>query len=166
MLLSVPLTMVSALHDKASAALIALAGAIAFVVWYRSRSEAERASVTGMTSNEDSGTSGQNSAAPEGLTGEKAHPGWNAQAFAALTKFAEEHGLKRTSHDYPGEHAGHVPGSRHYIGEAIDVAASVSLETIKRWAAAAGFQVLDERYTGEGRYGYSSGPHYHIQVPG
>lgn len=75
-----------------------------------------------------------------------------------LLKIAKQKGLTVTS-TTGGVHS---RNSRHYTGEAIDVAPNVSLEKIQRWAAEYGFTVLDERKNTGGR-GWS-GPHYHLQM--
>lgn len=82
-----------------------------------------------------------------------------------LLAFAQQMGLTVTS-TTGGEH---VPGSLHYRGRAIDVGArgltQKAIDAIRAAAEQLGFRVLQETYTGRGRYGYSSGPHLHIEVP-
>lgn len=63
-------------------------------------------------------------------------------------------------------HTGHTTNSLHYQGRAIDVGVSGSnVGQVIADATAAGFRVLRELYTGNGPYGYSSGPHLHIEAP-
>lgn len=75
-----------------------------------------------------------------------------------LLKIAKKEGLHVTS-TTGGVHS---KNSRHYTGEAIDVASNVPLEKIQRLAAKYGFTVLDERKNTGGR-GWS-GPHFHLQM--
>jgi hypothetical protein len=79
-----------------------------------------------------------------------------------LLGFAESMGLRV----YSTTRGRHVTGSLHYQGRAIDTGlGGHTPEEVQSAAEAQGFRVLPELYKGWGRYGYSSGPHMHIEVP-
>jgi hypothetical protein len=84
-----------------------------------------------------------------------------------LMEFAEAFGFHPTKGQTTGGR--HTRGSLHYQGRAIDLGTrDLTAEEIKQIIQAArdaGFRVLNEPYTGQGRYGPSSGPHIHLEVP-
>ena len=97
-----------------------------------------------------------------------------ATPLAYLLTFARHHELRVTSGEhidadgtehYP--HSGHVPGSLHYVGRAIDVSVDGLLETsvehLITQATILGINVLDERrdpHDGEPW----TGPHFHLSL--
>lgn len=93
-----------------------------------------------------------------------------------LLTFLKEQGARPTMNEngkpntYDPTHSRHSKNSWHYVGSwdnpgAVDVEPK-SIKDVAAFKAAAtaqGFKVLDENYTGYGKYGYSSGPHFHIE---
>ena len=95
----------------------------------------------------------------------------DVRPLSRLLGWAKGLGLPVTSHeDTKGiPKSGHVKNSLHYSGRAIDVGVSgKSFQEVSRIindAVAKGFRVLPELYKGNSPYGYSSGPHLHVEVP-
>lgn len=142
------------MNDTRTASLVLVAGAAGVAWWYWHLTSPQGALAS--------------PAAPGGASGPGAlssNPVALGRPLDRLEAFARQWGLPITS-TTGGQHA---PNSLHYQGRAIDVGvrglSASALATLKEAAAAAGIHVLDEQYTGQGPYGYSSGPHLHLSIP-
>ena len=138
------------MEDSKSASLILIAGAVGVGYWFYHLSQGKLAPAAADT------TTGPN-LQPNSVT--------MGSPLARLEAFAQAWNLPITS-TTGGQHA---PNSLHYQGRAEDVSVrgltQQAIDAIKAAAAAAGIHVLDERYTGNGPYGPSSGPHLHLSIP-
>lgn len=155
------------MSDKQSAAILLGLIAVAFILWYRSRSGAQRSALFG------TGPSFPESAGDRKVSG-KPFPvlpdvrGDNP--LDRLLRFAEAWGLTVTSPKIVGGkiiRGRHVEGSAHYQDRAIDVrtkgVAPSLIEEVLNAARMAGFRVIDERLPQ--RWSEWTGPHLHIEVP-
>ena len=153
------------MSDKQSAGLLLAIAGVAFILWYRRRSEGERAALFGSVAHADAlpEASSDNPGIPEGERGARAgNP--TGTPLERLLAFASAHDLRVTA-TTGGEHN---PGSLHFLGRAIDVSSrgmtDAAVARIREFAQAAGLHVLDERtrLPGERVWG---GPHLHISLP-
>ena len=164
-------------NDRLSASWVLLVGAIAVGYWFYTLDPLRRKTLlhsgaggsAGATTPADVGatlggvpTVDPGASIRDPVTGATVAAG---APLAALLGFASAEGLTVTS----TTGGSHTPTSLHYQGRAIDVGvsglSSASIAQKVQDALNAGFKVLQELYTGNGRYGYSSGPHLHISDP-
>lgn len=138
-----------AVSDTRTASLVLVAGAAGVAYWYWHLTKGALASPAAAAPPSDQGIPQTR------VSGDS--------PLARLEAFAGRWGLPVTS----TTGGRHVPGSLHYVGRAIDTGLpnAADLPRIISDAIANGFRVLVENYRGQGRYGYSSGPHLHIEVP-
>ena len=149
------------MNDRQSAGLLLAIAGVAFILWYRRRSEGERSALFGSVAHADAqqGASGSSGGYPAVSSKNPSET-----PLEKLLAFAKAHDLHVTS----TTGGGHNPGSLHYAGRAIDVSVrgmtDEAIARIKEFAAAAGLYVLDERrrLPGEAVWG---GPHLHISDP-
>ena len=140
------------MNDRQSAAILIGAAVVWFLIWYRQRDEEERSHLFGVGEPGTTATKGEAALNPTGTPLDR------------LLAFAKAHGLTVTS----TTGGRHNAGSLHYMGRAIDVRSRTlteqMVEDIKRFAAAAGIRVLDERKRPPGQLVWG-GPHLHLEVP-
>lgn len=145
--------------DRQTSAILIGVAVVWFILWYRKRSEGERATLFGAGEAGTTPTQGAK-AAPEGV---QRQAGSTGKVLDDLLAFAKAHDLNVTS----TTGGSHVPGSLHYQGRAIDVSArgltDQIVQNIKDFAAAVGIHVLDERQRMPWKQW--SGPHLHLSVP-
>jgi len=139
------------MNDKLSASWVLVVGAVFVAYWYaRIRPKSKPGG--------SEGAAIDTSASRETIGG-------GGSVLDRLKSLAQSFGAPITS-TTGGQHAAN---SLHYAGRAIDVGTRTLSERIQQQlidaAEAAGFRVLDERYTGPGKYGPSTGPHLHIDLP-
>lgn len=149
--------------DRQTSAILIGVAVVWFLLWYRKRSEGERATLFGVGEPGTAPTLGEK-AAPAGV---KRSAGSTGHIMDDLLAFAKAHDLRvnpESLHPRPGAH---VPGSLHYQGRAIDVGARGMTDKIvndlKEFAAAVGIHVKDERK--KQPWSQWSGPHLHLSVP-
>ena len=145
--------------DRQTAAILIGVAIVWFLLWYRKRSEGERAALFGVGEPGTAPTQGEK-AAPRGT---QRTAGSTGNVLDDLLAFAKAHDLRVTS----TRGGRHVEGSLHYQGRAIDVGGKGLTDTIvqniKDFAAAVGIHVLDERKRMPWKEW--SGPHLHLSVP-
>lgn len=152
------------MNDKQSAAILLGLIAVAFIIWYRSRSSAQRSALfgTGPALPESSGDR-KVAGRPFPVLPSVGGVDWSGGTLSRLMQFASEWGLTVTS-SLGGKH---VPGSAHYEGRAIDVrtrgVAEETIQSVIDAAKRAGFRVIDERQ--KMPWAEWSGPHLHIEAP-
>lgn len=151
------------LSDSQTASIVLLIGGIGLGLWWYRLDPTERASVLEREKGEGPRMAGgpvpgRRTAADPYAAERKPVSG---SPMARLEAFAAKWGLTVTSRTRKGN-----PRSMHYFGRAIDTSRGrTPRETAQIIADAiqSGFRVLDENYRGYGRWGYSSGPHLHIE---
>jgi len=147
------------LTDRQTSAILIGVAVVWFLLWYRKRSEGERATLFGIG---EPGTSPAQGAktAPGGV---RRSAGSTGRILDDLLAFAKAHDLRVTS----TTGGAHVPGSLHYQGRAVDIGAKgmtdAIVENIKEFARQVGIHVLDERQRQPWKEW--SGPHLHLSVP-
>jgi len=153
---------VDGVTDRQTAAILIGISVVAFLLWYRKRSEGERATLFGIG---EPGTSPTIGAKGEAAQTRAADTGTKSR-ISELLQFARLHNLRVTAG--AGERSGHNRGSLHYLGRAIDVGArnmtDAMVENIRRLAAAVGINVIDERSRPQGQKVWT-GPHLHLSFP-
>ena len=145
--------------DRQTSAILIGVAVVWFLLWYRKRSEEERAHLFGVGEPGTSPTQGEK-AAPAGV---QRQAGSTGKILDDLLAFAKAHDLRVTS----TTGGTHVKGSLHYQGRAIDVSGrgmtDAIVANIKEFAAAVGIHILDERQ--KQPWKEWSGPHLHLSVP-
>jgi hypothetical protein len=147
------------LTDRQTSAIIIGVAVVWFLLWYRKRSEGERANLFGMGEPGTTPTQGEKAASG----GVQRQAGSTGKILDDLLAFAHAHNLNVTS----TTGGRHVAGSLHFQGRAIDVGGrsltDKMVDDIKTFAAAVGIHVLDERK--KMPWKEWSGPHLHLSVP-
>lgn len=153
-----------ALSDSQSASLILLLGGVGLGVWWYHLDPTEKDAILagGNVSGKKLTPSTAVGKAAVGYPYQQEQGAVSGTPLERLEAFAGRWGLNITSRVRKGNSR-----SLHYSGRAIDVGTRGltprQVAMIIADAVQSGFRVLDERYTGQGRYGYSTGPHLHIE---
>lgn len=149
--------------DRQTSAILIGVAVVWFTLWYRGRSEGERANLLGVGEPGTSPTLGEK-AAPGGV---QRSAGSTGKILDDLLAFAKANNLKVNPESLNPRPGAHVKGSLHYQGRAVDVSARGLTDTIvaniKEFAAQVGIHVLDER--SKQPWKEWSGPHLHLSVP-
>lgn len=153
--------------DRQTSAILIGVAVVWFLLWYRKRSEGERANLFGIGEPGTSPTQGEK-AAPAGV---QRAAGSTGKALEDLKAFAAAHGLKITSHPEQEMRTkkGHHDNSLHYMGRAIDVGVKgltdQIIQNIKDFAKAVGIHTIDERVNPHPGDRTWTGPHLHLSIP-
>jgi len=151
------------LTDRQTSAILIGVAVVWFLLWYRKRSETERATLFGVGEPGTPPTQGVK-AAPAGV---QRSAGSTGKIFDDLVAFANAHNLRINPESFHPKPGAHVKGSLHYKGRAIDVGGrgmtDQMVENIRKFADAVGIHVLDERKRMPWKEW--SGPHLHLSVP-
>lgn len=161
------------MNDKQSAAIILGMFTVAFILWYRKQGEEKRTALFGGGGAVATGVSPSAEQAQMmkrgGVPTLPTSAGYYNADRDLLLAFAERHGLRRTDKDKENlQKKGHVKGSLHYSGRAIDVSSrgmtDAVVSELREFAARAGIKLRDERRKPAGQGAWTA-PHIHLEVP-
>lgn len=143
------------MNDRLSASWVLIVGTVFIAYWYYKVKGKAPAQVAG-------------SRQPDSTGGAHDPSGAKGSVLDRILALGQQFGFPTPS---VGQTTGgkHATNSLHYVGRAVDFGTRGISDAVQSAfiaaAKAAGFRVLDERYTGEGPYGPSSGPHLHVDLP-